>query len=94
MVIFLPLVMDSLINQSSKYWFISNEERSVPPTTCSIVGGGGRFGAIHSQTPASWLEGVIGIVAPSTPNDAAGLLKAAIRDDNPVLVFEHKRLYD
>ena len=92
---FLPLVMDSLINQSSKYWYISNEQASVPVTFRSIVGAGGRFGAIHSQMPATWLEGVTGIkiVAPSTPEDAAGLLKAAIRDDNPVLVFEHKRLY-
>jgi acetoin:2,6-dichlorophenolindophenol oxidoreductase subunit beta len=92
---FLPLTMDSLINQSSKYWYISNEQSSVPLTIRSIVGGGGRFGAIHSQMPAAWLEGVTGIkiVAPSTPEDAAGLLKAAIRDDNPVLVFEHKRLY-
>ena len=92
---FLPLVMDSLINQSSKYWFISDEQASVPVTFRSIVGAGGRFGAIHSQMPATWLEGVTGIkiVAPATPEDAAGLLKAAIRDDNPVLMFEHKRLY-
>jgi pyruvate/2-oxoglutarate/acetoin dehydrogenase E1 component len=92
---FLPLTMDSLINQSSKYWYISNQQSSVPLTIRSIVGGGGRFGAIHSQMPAAWLQGVTGIkiVAPSTPEDAAGLLKAAIRDDNPVLVFEHKRLY-
>ena len=54
----------------------------------------GRFGAIHSQMPVSWFMGVPGlkIVAPSTPANAA-LLKAAIRDDNPVLFFEHKRLY-
>jgi acetoin:2,6-dichlorophenolindophenol oxidoreductase subunit beta len=92
---FLPLVMDSLINQASKYWYVSNEQSSVPLTIRSVVGGGGRFGAIHSQMPVAWLEGVTGvkIVAPSTPEDAAGLLKAAIRDDNPVLVFEHKRLY-
>jgi acetoin:2,6-dichlorophenolindophenol oxidoreductase subunit beta len=92
---FLLLAMDSLVNQAAKYWFISNEQSSVPLTVRSIVGGGGRFGAIHSQMPVSWLEGVPGlkIVAASTPADAAGLLKAAIRDDNPVLVFEHKRLY-
>jgi pyruvate/2-oxoglutarate/acetoin dehydrogenase E1 component len=92
---FLLLAMDSLVNQSAKYWYISNGQASVPLTVRSIVGGGGRFGAIHSQMPISWLEGVPGlkIVCPSNPNDAAGLLKAAIRDDNPVLVFEHKRLY-
>ena len=61
----------------------------------SVVGGGARFGAIHSQMPVSWLTGITGlkIVAPSTPADAKGLLKAAIRDDNPVIFFEHKRLY-
>jgi pyruvate/2-oxoglutarate/acetoin dehydrogenase E1 component len=92
---FLLLAMDSLVNQAAKYWYISNEQSSVPLTVRSIVGGGGRFGAIHSQMPISWFEGVPGlkIVAASTPADAAGLLKAAIRDDNPVLVLEHKRLY-
>ena len=61
----------------------------------SVVGAGGRFGAIHSQMPVSWLMGITGlkIVAPSTPGDAKSLLKAAIRDDNPVVFFEHKRLY-
>ena len=61
----------------------------------SVVGAGGRFGAIHSQMPVSWLMGIPGlkIVAPSNPADARGLLKAAIRDDNPVIFFEHKRLY-
>jgi pyruvate/2-oxoglutarate/acetoin dehydrogenase E1 component len=61
----------------------------------SVVGAGGRFGAIHSQMPVSWFMGVPGlkIVGPSTPADAKALLRAAIRDDNPVLFFEHKRLY-
>jgi pyruvate/2-oxoglutarate/acetoin dehydrogenase E1 component len=60
-----------------------------------VVGAGGRFGAIHSQMPVSWLMGITGLklVAPSTPADAKGLLKAAIRDENPVVFFEHKRLY-
>jgi len=92
---FLLLALDCLVNQASKFWYVSNEQSSVPLTIRSIVGGGGRFGSIHSQMPISWIEGVPGIkiVCPSNPNDAAGLLKAAIRDDNPVLVFEHKRLY-
>jgi acetoin:2,6-dichlorophenolindophenol oxidoreductase subunit beta len=92
---FLPLAMDSLVNQAAKYWYISNERASVPLTVRSIVGGGGRFGAIHSQTPIAWFQGIPGLklVAPSTPADAKALLKAAIRDDNPVLFFEHKRLY-
>ena len=92
---FLPLTMDSLVNQASKYWYLSNEQASVPLVVRSAIGGGGRFGAIHSQVPISWFQGVPGlkIVCPSTPADAKGLLKAAIRDDNPVLFLEHKRLY-
>jgi len=92
---FLTLAMDSLVNQSTKYWFLTQEQVSVPLVFRSVVGAGGRFGAIHSQMPASWFMGVPGlkIVGPSTPADAKALLKAAIRDDNPVLFFEHKRLY-
>ena len=92
---FLTLAMDMLVNQASKYWFLTQEQVSVPLVIRSVVGAGGRFGAIHSQMPASWLMGVPGlkIAAPSTPADAKALLKAAIRDDNPVLFFEHKRLY-
>jgi pyruvate/2-oxoglutarate/acetoin dehydrogenase E1 component len=92
---FLALSMDSLINQASKYWFLTQGRQSVPLVIRSVVGAGGRFGAIHSQMPISWLMGVPGlkIIAPSTPNSAKGLLRAAIRDPNPVLFFEHKRLY-
>jgi acetoin:2,6-dichlorophenolindophenol oxidoreductase subunit beta len=92
---FLTLAMDGLVNQASKYWFLTGEQVSVPLVIRSVVGGGGRFGAIHSQMPVSWFMGVPGlkIVAPATPADAKGLLRSAIRDDNPVLFFEHKRLY-
>ena len=92
---FLALSMDSLINQASKYWFLTGGRQSVPLVIRSVVGAGGRFGAIHSQMPVSWLMGVPGlkIVTPSTPASAKGLLKSAIRDPNPVLFFEHKRLY-
>jgi pyruvate/2-oxoglutarate/acetoin dehydrogenase E1 component len=92
---FIALAMDSLVNQAAKYWYLSNEQGTVPLVVRSSVGGGGRFGAIHSQIPVPWLQAVPGlkIVAPATPADAKGLLKAAIRDDNPVLFFEHKRLY-
>jgi acetoin:2,6-dichlorophenolindophenol oxidoreductase subunit beta len=92
---FLALSMDVLINQATKYWFLSGGRQSVPLTIRSVVGAGGRFGAIHSQMPVSWLMGVSGlkIVAPSNPADAYSLLRAAIRDPNPVVFFEHKRLY-
>ncbi|MGZ4335845.1 MAG: alpha-ketoacid dehydrogenase subunit beta [Gaiellaceae bacterium] len=92
---FLTLAMDSLVNQSTKYWFLTQEQVSVPLTIRSVVGAGGRFGAIHSQMPVSWFMGVPGlkIVGASTPADAKALLRASIEDDNPVLFFEHKRLY-
>jgi len=92
---FLTLAMDSIVNQSTKYWFLTQEQVSVPLVIRSVVGAGGQFGAIHSQMPVSWLTGIPGlkIVAPSSPADAKALLKGAIRDDNPVLFFEHKRLY-
>ena len=92
---FLTLAMDVIVNQATKYRFLTQDQVSVPIVVRSVVGGGGRFGAIHSQVPASWFMGVPGlkIVAPSTPADAKSLLRAAIRDDNPVLFFEHKRLY-
>lgn len=92
---FLALSMDVLINQATKYWFLSGGKTSCPIVIRSVVGAGGRFGAIHSQTPIPWLMGITGLklVAPSNAADAKGLLKAAIRDENPVLFFEHKRLY-
>jgi acetoin:2,6-dichlorophenolindophenol oxidoreductase subunit beta len=92
---FMALPMDSLVNQAAKFWYISNEQGSVPLVVRSAVGGGGRFGAIHSQIHGTWFQGVPGlkIVCPSTPAEAKGLLKAAIRDDNPVIFLEHKRLY-
>jgi pyruvate/2-oxoglutarate/acetoin dehydrogenase E1 component len=92
---FMPLAMDSLVNQAAKYWYVSGEQASVPLVVRSAIGAGGRFGAIHSQTPVPWFLGVPGlkIACPATPNDARALLSAAIRDDNPVLHFEHKRLY-
>jgi pyruvate/2-oxoglutarate/acetoin dehydrogenase E1 component len=92
---FLPLVMDGLLNQITKYWYLSNEQASVPLVVRCATGAGGRFGAIHSQIPAAWLLNAPGlkIVCPSNPGDAKGLLKSAIRDDNPVLFLEHKRLY-
>jgi acetoin:2,6-dichlorophenolindophenol oxidoreductase subunit beta len=92
---FMALPMDSLVNQAAKFWYLSGEQGSVPLVVRSAVGAGGRFGAIHSQTHATWFQGVPGlkIVFPSSPAEAKGLLKASIRDDNPVVFLEHKRLY-
>jgi pyruvate/2-oxoglutarate/acetoin dehydrogenase E1 component len=92
---FMALPMDSLVNQAAKFWYISNEQGTVPLVVRSAVGAGGRFGAIHSQNHGTWFQGVPGlkIVAPSSPAEAKALLKASIRDDNPVIFLEHKRLY-
>lgn len=92
---FMALPMDSLVNQAAKWWYLSNEQASVPLVVRSAVGGGGSFGAIHSQNPANWFQSVAGlkIVCPAFPADAKHGLQASIRDDNPVLFFEHKRLY-
>jgi pyruvate/2-oxoglutarate/acetoin dehydrogenase E1 component len=92
---FLGLVVDTLVNQASKYWYLSNEQASVPLVVRSAVGAGARFGACHSQTPTGWFLGEPGLklVGASNPADAKGLTKAAIRDDNPVICFEHKMLY-
>jgi acetoin:2,6-dichlorophenolindophenol oxidoreductase subunit beta len=92
---FMALPMDSLVNQSAKFWYVSNEQASVPLVVRSAVGAGGRFGAMHSQIHGTWFQCIPGIkvVGPSNPADAKGMLKSAIRDDNPVIFLEHKRLY-
>lgn len=92
---FVPLAMDSLINQAAKWHFLSQGRARIPLTLRCAVGAGGRFGAVHSQSPGTWLQSVPGlkIVAASTPASAKALLKASIRDDNPVVFMEHKRLY-
>ncbi|HEX6021040.1 MAG TPA: pyruvate dehydrogenase complex E1 component subunit beta [Solirubrobacter sp.] len=92
---FMALAMDSLVNQSAKYWYISNEQAPIPLVVRSAVGGGGRFGAMHSQIHGTWFQGIPGlkIAMPSTSAEAKGLLKGAIRDNNPVVFLEHKRLY-
>lgn len=92
---FMALPMDSLVNQAAKYWYITNEQASIPLVVRSAVGGGGRFGAVHSQTHGTWFQGIPGlkIAMPSNSAEAKGLLKGAIRDPNPVIFLEHKRLY-
>lgn len=92
---FIGLVLDTLVNQASKYWYLSNEQASVPLVVRTAVGAGGRLGACHSQTPTGWFLGEPGLklVAPSDAADAYALTQAAIQDENPVIVFEHKLLY-
>lgn len=92
---FLGLAMDSIVNQAAKWWFLSNETVAIPLVIRTTVGAGARFGAIHSQIPIPWFHAIPGlkILAPANPHDGKHLLKAAIRDNNPVLFMEHKRLY-
>jgi len=92
---FMALPMDSLINQAAKYEYVSNGTGCCPLVVRGTVGAGGRFGAIHSQVYGPWFQAVSGlsIVCPSSPQDAYSLLRAAIRNDGPVLFMEHKLLY-
>ncbi|MEZ5078834.1 MAG: transketolase C-terminal domain-containing protein [Solirubrobacterales bacterium] len=92
---FMALAMDSLINQAAKWPYLTNGQVTVPLTVRTAVGAGGRFGPIHSQNPGTWMQGVSGlkVVCPSTSADAHGMLVAAIRDQDPVVFLEHKRLY-
>ena len=71
---FMALPMDSLVNQAAKFWYISNEQGPVPLVVRSAVGGGGRFGAMHSQFHATWFQGIPGlkIAAPSNPGGREG----------------------
>ncbi|MDX1422569.1 MAG: pyruvate dehydrogenase complex E1 component subunit beta [Kiloniellales bacterium] len=91
---FLGVCFDQIVNSIAKHRFMSGGSMAVPLVIRMIGGGGVRFGAQHSQTGESWLLPIAGlkIVAASSPAEAHGLLKAAIRDDNPVVVIEHKGL--
>jgi pyruvate dehydrogenase E1 component beta subunit len=92
---FLAVALDQVINQAAKYHFLSDGQVSVPLTIRAIGGAGGRFGAQHSATAESWMLTVPGlqIVSASGPLEAYGLLRGAIRSNNPVVFFEHKVLY-
>jgi len=91
---FIYCAMDQVVNQIAKMRYMSGGKVTVPLVMRAPVGATGR-GAQHGQNPEALLFSVPGIkiVMPATAYDAKGLLKAAIRDDNPVLMFEHKLLY-
>ena len=92
---FLPIAMDQIVNGAAKMHFLSGGELSVPLVIRANYGSGKGEGAQHSQDPLAWLLNIPGvkIAAPCTPRDAQGLMKSAIEDNNPVLFFEHKMLY-
>ena len=93
---FVPVAMDQIVNQIAKYRYMSGGQFVVPLTVRAAQGVAGGFGTQHSQCVESWLMNIPGIkvVSPGTPSDAYGLLRGAIRENNPVFVLEHKSLYN
>jgi 2-oxoisovalerate dehydrogenase E1 component beta subunit len=92
---FVTPAMDAITQQAAKLRYRSAGTQTCPITLRICYGGGVQGGLYHSQTNTTWFahEPGLRVLAPSTPYDAKGMLKAAIRDDNPVLYFEHKKLY-
>ena len=92
---FISCAFDQIVNQAATLRYRYGGRASVPIVIRAPSGGNVAGGLYHSQNPEAWFVHLPGlkVVAPSTPWDAKGLLKAAIRDDNPVIYFEHKYLY-
>lgn len=89
---FVTVAMDSIVNQAAKQRFMLGGQVKIPMVIRTPAGSGSGAAAQHSQSLETWFCHVPGlkVIMPSTPYDAKGLLKSAIRDDNPVLFFEHK----
>src|SRR5438132_7995733 len=92
---FSTLVMDQMVNQAAKVHYMSGGKWKVPMVMRATLGATRRSAAQHSQSLHAWFCHIPGlkVVLPSTPYDAKGLLKSAIRDDNPVVFFEDKMMY-
>ena len=92
---FLMIIMDQVANQAAKIHYMSGGKWKVPIVFRATMGATRRSAAQHSQSLHAWPSHIPGlkVVVPSTPYDAKGLFKAAVRDDNPVVVFEHKISY-
>ncbi len=92
---FTTLVMDQMVNQAAKTHYMSGGKLKVPMVLRTTMGASRRSAAQHSQSLHAWLSHVPGlkVVVPSTPYDAKGLMKTAIRDDNPVAIYEDKMMY-
>jgi pyruvate dehydrogenase E1 component beta subunit len=93
---FAATCFDGIANELPKYRYMTGGQVGVPAVIRMANGAGGGFGAQHSQSVENWFLNVPGlkIVTPATPADAYGLLRSAIEDPDPVLVFEHKGLYN
>lgn len=92
---FLAVCWDIIANEIAKTRYMTNGQVSLPLVIRTANGGGLRFGAQHSQSVENWAMAVPGlkVVAPANATDVIGLLAAAVRDDDPVMFFEHKGLY-
>jgi pyruvate dehydrogenase E1 component beta subunit len=92
---FVTLAMDQLVNHAAKLHYMSGGQLKIPLTVRVQCGISGCMGAHHSQSLEAWFAHVPGlkVVMPAAPQDAKGLLKSAVRDDNPVLFVEHRGLY-
>jgi pyruvate dehydrogenase E1 component beta subunit len=92
---FITLALDQLVNHAAKLHYMSGGQLKIPLTVRVQCGISGAMGAHHSQSFEAWLTHVPGlkVVMPSNAADAKGLLKSAIRDDNPVVFIEHRGLY-
>jgi len=92
---FIGLAMDQIVNQAAKVHYMSGGKLNVPLVVRTTLGATRRSAAQHSQSLHAWVSHVPGlkVALPSTPYDAKGLLKTAIRDSNPVIFFEDKMMY-
>jgi acetoin:2,6-dichlorophenolindophenol oxidoreductase subunit beta len=92
---FLTIIMDQVANQAAKIHYMSGGKWKVPMVIRATMGATRRSAAQHSQSLHAWPSHIPGlkVIVPSTPYDAKGLFKSAIRDDNPVVIFEHKISY-
>jgi pyruvate/2-oxoglutarate/acetoin dehydrogenase E1 component len=92
---FVSVCFDEIINKAAKWKYMHGGVQNVPLVIRAPIGAKGGGGAEHSQSPEAFFLHAPGlkVVLPSTPYDAKGLLKSAIRDDDPVIFFEHKLLY-
>ncbi|MGQ9500700.1 MAG: alpha-ketoacid dehydrogenase subunit beta [Anaerolineae bacterium] len=92
---FMTLAMDQIVNQAAKLHYMTGGQAKVPLVIRTLMGAGRGAAAQHSQSLQAWVAHIPGlkVVMPSTPYDAKGLLKSAIRDDNPVIFFEDKMCY-
>ena len=93
---FIMLAIDQIVNHAAKIHYMFGGQSKVPLVIRTPGGGGQQLAATHSQNPEVWFAHVPGlkVVAPSTPADARGLLKSAIRDDDPVIFLENLALYN